>query len=653
MSSVRGYTIFWILLLLLLAVGASAAQTADTKEGVTIELDAQSQDQMQEIVQTAADALPRVEATSEVGLLVTPDGEQWIIAAEKPIKTGQTTVSGDAYKASNIPGVDYNVIFASEVETTTRGEPVSFEELRNNPEQYHNQLVRVTGDYSQLAYALEVGEGKVVEQSTLAVMNAPDTDTEPVPPGKIGRWSTMNLSDSSFGASRSNELSSRLGEETKVAFLDYASTRFWMQTESQVDVVVRADGNRGARLYVADVTPTSQPASVDEVAAGNRDGDVVTVDADAAYLKMSTKQTLLKVSRCAPDSISNPITGCLPVVTDAVVHGGVLYDGVPDGPQDMVLFAGVSNLKQDSAFETGNRRLKVTGKVVNGSEISPAFENMRAIVVYDIEPVNHNEGRPPDEAVAQRKQFRESMTQQMNGSGSSSEKSQSQSTSTAEDESGNGEVILEVQNPPTADQEDPVAQKGEKFVLEITVTNIGDGVFEGTLVVEDQDEHIYGNSDVNIKIKPGESLKITSDPTANWAGTKDLRIVDMDGNILAGAGSIYIEPIDRGETTKDKSDIEHYLGEYWVAIVFGLLSTISLISMIILAPIQMYYNWRDESTVIEDEHLGALTIGFAGSLMIIWGVYRSWYHPVAIMSIFGVLLFGKKGLGRFVAAFKE
>lgn len=407
-----------VISLLAASAGTASPLTTDEVDGVTIETPVETQAEMEEIVEEAADLLQQ-DIRNEVGLMLTEDGDTWIVSADEEIVTGNTVVEGDAFEASDIPGIDHNVVFADSVKTETRGEQVSFDDLQSDPEKYEYELVRVTGEYSQLSYGVEVAEGEFFQQDTVAVMDTPDADTEPLPPGNVARWAAINLSDSSVGEARDEEIIDRIGNDIRTPFIDYGDTRFWMDTEAHLDVVVVPSGD-GAALYVADVTPVSDSTNVDSVASGDHDGDVVSVEGDMATVSMSTKHTLLSVAQCAPDSVSNPVTGCLPVVTDAVVHGGIMHDGIPDTPEDMVIVAGISNTEQDQAIQADYRRVEVVGEVVDGEQIAPIFEGQKAIVAYDFKPVNHNHGEPPAEVDAQREQFADSMTHQMNGSGEAS-----------------------------------------------------------------------------------------------------------------------------------------------------------------------------------------------------------------------------------------
>lgn len=623
------------LFLLIVAVGSGGvgAEAPDTIEGVTVEPDVKTAQAGQDIVKTAADALPGVEAKSHMAFLVTKDGTTWIVASDSRVQTGESVVKGDAYRAKEIPGVDFNIIFADSVETNTQGKSVPIEELRQNPEQYKWELVRVTGPYNQLAFNTQVGEGKVIQQNTFGSMGSGISGTSPVPPGSIGRWSVMNLSDNSIGASRSKEIEKRLGKTPDVHFLDQSSTRFWSQTKSHVDVVVGGKDAGSTRLYIADVTPVSESASVDEVTSGSHDGEVVTVDANAAYVKISTKQTLLKFARCGPDSVSNPATGCAPVITDAVVHGGVLYKGIPEKPEDMIVFAGVSNAEQDTAAETAHRRLKVTGEVVDGSEIAPAFAGMKAIVVFDIEPINHNQGGPPEEAVTQRDQFVKSINQQMNtssaeSSSSSSDDSGGSSDSGPQDSDGAAETSGSA-NFAILDVSYPAEQSGE-ITVEVVVKNTGDanGEFELTVTANGPDN---GRSQLErIQLNAGETDTVQITLSGLDRESKYDLYVNNEHH-----GVIQPNPPLHEQAKKFKEPL---------ALASGLIGVSGMLTTILLGSLVVIKRRRGRETNLTDKDLDWAAKISSGMFFtgIVLAIFSLWHSVIlfASISVIGFLVWG-------------
>lgn len=373
-------------------------------EGVTVEPPADTEDEMLEQVEDAADELSGFSDPTNVAVLYSDD-KTYLVVSEEEIKTGDTVATGTVVETS-----DGSVIFADEVETSTRGDRVSAEELEANPEAYDRELVRVTMDYQQVALNAEAAEGSIVSQLAFGTHNERPNELGVVPPGEAGVWTAAELSENGEADLSSGELSSRLGESS-ILVAGTGETRYWTDAEVTLDLVVLSDTS--GTIHVADMDVVSQQVDeIEEIHTGNYDGEVVTIETDATEASISTKETLVNALPCGTDAFYVGAS-CVPAVTDAVVHAGVLYDDPTPTEDEMLLYAGISNEVQTVPVDTQHRRMAITGEVVSASEIDPELDDGRALVVYDVNYINHNHDEPPNAAVNYRENAQDRVQEQM------------------------------------------------------------------------------------------------------------------------------------------------------------------------------------------------------------------------------------------------
>ncbi|TYL38201.1 hypothetical protein CV102_13460 [Natronococcus pandeyae] len=364
----------------------------ETVDGATVQLDPKTETEVLETAEEFADLVGDEIGTEAVELFA--DEKRWIVVADEPVETGRTTVEGDTFESTYSDILDFNVVFADSVETETSGESIALEDLRKNTAEYNETLVRVTDDYQQIAYVHELADGEFTHQVTHGRYSS-EPDLEQLPPGQASQWAGMYLTSPDVGEGLETELQDRLGESIP-AVNDSGSHHYWVNAETEIDGVVLTRSGEPPQFHVVDQSIAS--TSVDDLqslSSGTYDGEVITVEADTTELQISTKESLLEIAPCGPDAVTIGQT-CLPILGDAVVHAGVLYEGQPAERDDMLLYAGVSNKLQDRPVETRNERVRVTGELVTAESIDPNFGDHRALVVYDIEPVGTNDDGIPD-----------------------------------------------------------------------------------------------------------------------------------------------------------------------------------------------------------------------------------------------------------------
>lgn len=362
-----------------------------TVEGVTVQLDPEMEDDILDNAEAVAELLG-IDFGNEASILYL-NGELWVAINDTPIETGYATIEGVTANSNDWDAIDLNVILVESVSVETEGSPVLLEDLREDPSAYHETLVRITDDYQQVSYVLELAEGQFTQQSATGGF-ATDNDLDLLPPGQAGQWAAMYLSSPEVGDEQEAELEDWLGS-LQPTVQNNRSHTFWMDAKATIDAVVLAT-DEVVTLHVTDQSIHSTVVDdLESILTGSHDGEIVTIQATAAELQLSIKQSLLAVAPCGPDSVNLGI-GCMPILGDAVVHGGVLYDGISTDHSELLLYAGISNKLQNVAVDYRHEVVEVTGEVVSASEIDPAFEEQRALAVFDIEPVESVDGEVPN-----------------------------------------------------------------------------------------------------------------------------------------------------------------------------------------------------------------------------------------------------------------
>jgi len=318
----------YVVVLLLLVVASSAflvsavdtasAQSSYANEGVSVTLsetdESEYLDQIQRFIYRGD---LDVDLKTNAFRWYLEDGSAAIVLTDENPQTGKSTVEGTLYAASSIPGLDFSVIVADDVEFETEGTLVEYDELKSNPEDYSFELVRIEAPYQQVSALGDAGEGRVTGQIAYGAFEPRGSDSLPALPlaEQTERVSTefSDEGDLSIGALQ-------VAAESSGPYIasDPQTTRYWARGKATVDVAVTVQ-NGIMSLYVADVTWESTKTTVNRVASGQYDGELVSVVAGRLGTKVSTKQTLLSAARCAPDSVLFPVIGCLPVPADSTV----------------------------------------------------------------------------------------------------------------------------------------------------------------------------------------------------------------------------------------------------------------------------------------------------------------------------------------------
>jgi hypothetical protein len=360
--------------------------TTETLDGTSIEIDAEFEasllDNFDEIAPGDQYSAP------DHAFRFMVDGETYFVYTDTDPVTGSATVRGTVIIEPRGDGA--GVIVADSVRFETEGEPVDLDRLRENPGEYHNQHVRVTGTLRQLSFTTDV-ESQLVTQSSTGLIGGELYTSEQITayPGQQARWTVLNMSGSEFGESQREEMLAEVTGPINGVLTISTNTQFWIDGEVTMDAVVMST-DAGAGLHVADVTPIADEIDgPDEIQQRGDElsDEVVRFETQVVGSTTSTQEFLTTVAPCGTgDNVLVP-TGptCVPVVTDSTIHSGVLFTGNPESMDDVVPYAGLSNHHQNMVTQPETGTYEVTGRVVAGSEIDPSLEGQFAVVVYDMD----------------------------------------------------------------------------------------------------------------------------------------------------------------------------------------------------------------------------------------------------------------------------
>lgn len=350
-----------------------------------------------------------------------------LVFTDRNVSVGEAVVEGRVLGEED----GLQLMLAASVSVDTNPEVIPLQQLLADPSQYAYQLVQVRGRYQQASYTLDVGEGKFQRQLTTgALTNGTFFRTRMGDSlGQQARWGTLTLSN----ASESVESFARTSMGLTIGgngllTISHRRHHWWVNGTATVKGVVltrpigSTPGSRPfAQMFVTDIK--SNPRPIDGSGTIQRQGEelvgeVVSFRAQLVGGRISSKQTLLELARCAPDTVVAPGIGCgVPLVTDTAIHAGVLYEDAPSNETDVVYYAGLSNEKLDQQFRPTSGTYQVTGRVVPTERLSPRLPSGRAVVVRDLERLG-GLSRPESRQTARAatEQFRSALRKQINGS---------------------------------------------------------------------------------------------------------------------------------------------------------------------------------------------------------------------------------------------
>lgn len=382
-------TVIAITALLFLLTGAAAATTgqtnsqsaSETVEGAFVPATPEMKSQY-EPVQEELSTVLGLEPRTNISVLRTADRQQYIVFSNAPTVAGHATVTGRHISADRA-GTEYGVIFADSVSLERSGPSVSLETLREAPGAYAGEVVSVDATISLTSIELETEAGArrpyQLGYLTDTPVEPPAAFTNPTVGALTG---TINTSNNTLGGNYQNSLAAALNPGTipdNVSLVVGVNDGMWSHgyATSQILVVPSAGS---PTLLVLDTEMAATETTPSD--ASNYNGQVVSVSGDYVGAQLSTKRTLVDSLRCAPDSITNPITGCFPLVTDTTVHVGVVAGDDISNPLPVV---GLSNAQVDGIARPQQGSYEIRGRVVSSDAVSFNTSAPAVLIAYQME----------------------------------------------------------------------------------------------------------------------------------------------------------------------------------------------------------------------------------------------------------------------------
>ena len=302
--------------------------------------------------------------------------EQYLVFTDTEPQTGVATVTG---RDVTVDATDLNdsstetsgrVIIADRVDITTGGPYVPYEELERNTGAYTGQVVETSASYGQVATLGDGPEGLARVQFVRGQFDPAFGDR---PPTFASVENVFALSEAGIDGTNPFTFLANEYDHSNVIF-GQQSNVFYQRGPANVTVVPTRPGSP-AIYYLVDVEPTGEQTSAEAIADGDHEaGDHVEFTAPAAGGRLSVRETLLQAARCAPRSVANPATGCLPLVTDNIVWAGAA--GSADQPVPII---GISNHPQDVPLTPFSGRYTIVGEVVAADNLEAEVPGQYAV----------------------------------------------------------------------------------------------------------------------------------------------------------------------------------------------------------------------------------------------------------------------------------
>lgn len=499
----------------------------DTVTGVSATMSASSKQNYLSQQSSAAnkaglDIEPRAHA-----FVVANENGSWIVFSNTQPKTGRAEVTGTIVEEKSNYSVDGG-IYADSVSFSQRGERVSLSELQNSPAEYDKQLVRVTAPYRQIAATSDVGDGLTTQSAMGAFSDSSESLLSS--PGQQARIGTINASSNKVG--KSNTLNTFSGfSDRQIVISGYGQTRFWTNAKVTLDAAV-FQGDAGTQLSIAQLSVEGESVgSIREISTngGQYAGEVVTVTTDVAGTRTSSQEFLEEAIGCAPDSVTVPSVGCVPIPTDVVAHSGVAYSTGQLDEDSVVPYVAMSNQVQQKVTKPYVGEYRLTGRVVSTSQIDPSLPDGHALLVYEMERVGDSGGTSKARSLAKdvtgrvqeqlkmqpsewSKKLRVSNTQNTIGNSTGSDDGEQQSS----DDGASGGVEIVSVSP-----ESETVALNKTVGIVATVKNNGQKKVTQTLNLQVDGSSQYSKT---VDLKPGEKQEVRLPFEATETGKHDIAV---------------------------------------------------------------------------------------------------------------------------------
>lgn len=329
-----------------------------------------------------------------------------VLAKDEPQK-GYANVSGWEVGTFSTENHTFAVIVADNVTTRTTGNETSIRNVSSNTSEYELKLVRINATHRRVAalYDPDAGENTTAAVSAgVLVENA--TTAEEVLAGAGERAGSLAINSTDpMNGSAGSETEAILDPEKERVYTFEFETDFWKDANATVDGIVLSPGSEAREfvatyddsgitavsadeplVYVVDSEGRYQEyANVSELGRRADDGDLVSLHANVYGQTLSVQETLEAVTACEELQVQTPSgPACVPLVLDALVHGGVVWSDVPESRDDLLFAAGLSSRHQDAVHESFLGEYEMTGEVVATSRFDESLPEGRLLLLDDL-----------------------------------------------------------------------------------------------------------------------------------------------------------------------------------------------------------------------------------------------------------------------------
>jgi hypothetical protein len=363
-------------------------------EGALVPLSPEAQSEWMQNREDLESHVP-VDVPSNVALLHTQNQGVYGVFLDEAPRVAEAQVTG--YRTHEPADGTPGIIVATDVEFSQSGQPIDYADLKSDPREYHLEIVTFSTKVSEIAYTSEAQSfqqrqtvGFVNHTAIFPLFGASIGESPSAPVGRAGHWGVKNLSASD------DMVTTALRRFFTVGDISMVSNRraFWKRGVTNVTALIYHDSTSSELslsetiAYVVNSEVHAKEISGPSAVSKQEEGYIVRFESDLAGSKISSNEAILNAAPCGSretDMATFPPTGCIPVVTDSIVHTGVLFSSDMNRVGDAVFYAGVSNSNLDQVAAAESGRYQITGRVVDSSAIDPRLPSEKAIVVYDRE----------------------------------------------------------------------------------------------------------------------------------------------------------------------------------------------------------------------------------------------------------------------------
>ena len=336
-------------------------------------------------------------------VLALPDKVHLVFCNNEPTPS-EAEVSGPVlYSSQNVNGITFEVVAATKTKFITTGDTATVADVEESPSDYAFKLVRIDDHHERIATLYDPDNGDdVTVSSTLGRLKETDSSSVFVDPGVKARELTTEVRKDT-GDLRSKLQSFLQNDSPSLTTLNFA-TNYWSASDSVVDALVltsgstardflasfdkpgiTAESNGEPLLYVVQTGfDTTTYSSVSDLKAGDNDGELVEITADAQLLRVSAQEVLEHATEaCGNERIKTQNAGCVNLLQDVLFETGVCWTSLPDSKDDLLFVAGMSSDHLDQPYEAVDGTYTLRGEIISTTRFDSSLPAGKLLVIYE------------------------------------------------------------------------------------------------------------------------------------------------------------------------------------------------------------------------------------------------------------------------------